>query len=126
MEAVIDSPRALPAGYRRAGSQAIRLDMAEKLFRAAHDSRSSKPGRAFLVETSLATSMGLSPENFRKLMREAGFRPGEARVLPDGTFGPPAPVVWTWRPPRRDAAPVAAIPAAPTSGAFAALAALVR
>jgi ATP-dependent RNA helicase SUPV3L1/SUV3 len=125
MDAVIAGTRALPVGYRRAGSQAVRVDMAEKLFRAAHDSRTSRPGRAFPVESALATSMGLSPENFRRLMRDAGFRPGEARPLPEGAFGPPAPVSWTWRPPRRGAAPHAAAPDE-VSGAFASLAALVR
>ena len=71
--------------------------------------------------------MGLLPDNFRHLMREAGFRPGQPRPLPEGAFGPPAPVVWSWRPPRKDRIERRA-PAEPAreGGAFAALAGLVR
>ena len=100
----------LPAGYRRAGRQAIRLDMAEKLFRTAHERRvrdnaAGKP-RAFQVDTALATSMGLMPENFERLMADAGFRAGKAIDLPDGMFGPPPPRPWSWRPPRKDRHPL--------------------
>ena len=125
MEAVIAGGRRLPAGYRRAGSQAIRLDMAEKLFRAAHEQRARAAGGGFLLDTALATSMGLAPDNFRLLMRDAGFRPGQARVLPEGVFGPPSPVWWSWRAPRKDRVPRRAKPAR-EGGAFAALAGLVR
>jgi ATP-dependent RNA helicase SUPV3L1/SUV3 len=128
MEAVIAGSRYLPAGYRRAGSQAIRVDMAEKLFRAAHEQRAAASGRGFAVDTALATSMGLLPDNFRHLMRDAGFRAHELRPLPAGAFGPPAPAKWTWRPPRKDrpAAREAAAAAGREGGAFAALARLVR
>ncbi|MES2699373.1 MAG: helicase-related protein [Pseudomonadota bacterium] len=100
MEAVIDGGRQTPAGYRRAGRQAIRLDMAEKLFRAAHDNRARGTGKQFLLDAALATSMGLAADNFAPLMREAGFRPLEHKALPEGAFGPPAPLRWTWRPVR--------------------------
>ena len=51
--------RTLPAGYRRAGSQAIRVDLAEKLFRAAHESRAAaKHGKGFQVDPALAESLG--------------------------------------------------------------------
>ena len=104
MEAVIEGSKQLPAGYRRAGRQAIRVDMAEKLFRAAHERRAGAPagGRGFPVDTALPTSMGLLPENFERLMRDAGFRPGEAMSLAEGAYGPPQPRPWTWRPPRKD------------------------
>ena len=126
MEAVIEGG-VLPAGYRRAGSQAIRVDMAEKLFRAAHESRAAAAGRGFQVDPALATSMGLAPDNFRLLMRDAGFRPGHARVLPEGVFGPPAPVWWSWRAPRKDRPSQPRRPEPPREGsAFAALAGLVR
>jgi ATP-dependent RNA helicase SUPV3L1/SUV3 len=95
----------LPAGYRRAGSQAIRVDMAEKLFRAAHEGRTRAGGRGFRLDPALATSMGLTPGNLMRLMRDAGFRPGELRKLAEGAFGPPAPLLWSWRPPRKDRAP---------------------
>jgi ATP-dependent RNA helicase SUPV3L1/SUV3 len=105
MEAVIAGAKPMPAGYRRAGGQAIRVDMAEKLFRAAHEARARAGGRAFRLDPALATSMGLAPENLLRLMRDAGFRPGEMRQLADGAFGPPAPLLWSWRPPRKDRGP---------------------
>src|SRR5690606_40603097 len=84
MEAVIEGGRHLPAGYRRAGGQAIRVDMAEKLFRAAHEHRAKGGARTFAVDPALATSMGLLPDNFRHLMRDAGFRAADARPLEIG------------------------------------------
>nr|WP_236781583.1 helicase-related protein [Aurantiacibacter gangjinensis] len=109
MEAVIEGGKHPPAGYRRAGKQAIRIDMAEKLFRAAHERRArtpqSKDIRGFPVDLALATSMGLLPENFRSLMKDAGFRPGQVEELTEGFYGPPRPVLWTWRAPRKDFAP---------------------
>jgi ATP-dependent RNA helicase SUPV3L1/SUV3 len=127
MEPVIQGALHLPAGYRRAGGQAIRVDMAEKLFRAAHEQRARASGRGFQVGAALATSMGLTPENFRLLMRDAGFRPGQARALPEGAFGPPEPVRWSWRPPRKDRKePERGTQPARQDGAFAALAGLVR
>jgi len=102
MAAVIDGTKQLPSGYRRAGKQAIRLDMAEKLFRAAHESRVTASDRRFRIDRSLGTSMGLAAENFPPLMRDAGFRPTPPRALGEGAFGPPAPELWDWRPPRKD------------------------
>jgi ATP-dependent RNA helicase SUPV3L1/SUV3 len=125
MQAVISGGQ-LPSGYRRAGDQAVRIDMAEKLFRAAHDKRGNgrKP---FMVDRSLATSMGLADKNFRALMRDAGFRPLNTRKLRDGAFGPPAPEKWSWRPPRKDLpSQPGQAPESKPGGAFAALAELVR
>jgi ATP-dependent RNA helicase SUPV3L1/SUV3 len=102
MEAVIEGARHVPAGYRRAGQQAIRLDMAEKLFRAAHEQRAGSKARHFAFDNALATSMGLLPDNFARLMREGGFHLSARRELAEGAFGPPAPLLWTWRPTRRD------------------------
>jgi len=126
MDAVIGGSRELAAGYRRAGGQAIRIDMAEKLFRAAHEQRVAAAGRAFRLDTALAVSMGLAPDSFTRLMRDAGFRPASARPLADGAFGPPAPVLWTWRAPRKDRSPRGAeAGSAPRRGAFAGLAELL-
>ena len=109
MEAVISDARQAPAGYRLAGTQAIRVDMAEKLIRAAHEQRSKtaqlKGGRGFWISEALATSMGLAPDSFRKLMRDAGFRPGDPAALAEGAAGPPMPTPWTWRPPHKDRPP---------------------
>jgi ATP-dependent RNA helicase SUPV3L1/SUV3 len=127
MEAVVAGGKALPAGYRRAGSQAIRVDMAEKLFRAAHDARAKAPGRGFALDPALATSMGLKEENFLRLMREAGFRRSAPRPLAESAFGPPAPPRWSWQPPRKDETPRrGARPRPSRHNAFAALAELVR
>ncbi|MGB3166290.1 MAG: helicase-related protein [Alteraurantiacibacter sp.] len=109
MEAVIEGDKQVPAGYRRAGKQAIRIDMAEKLFRAAHEHRAKAQAhgrsRDFPVDGALATSMGLAEDNFRSLMRDAGFRPGKAEELAEGAYGPPQPLRWSWRPPRKDTKP---------------------
>jgi len=127
MAAVIPGTGHLPAGYRRAGNQAIRVDLAEKLFRAAHEGRERGGGRLFRLDPALATSMGLAPESAGRLLRDAGFRTGEERKLADGAFGPPAPVLWSWRPPRKDRVPEHGDDRpGPKSGAFSGLAELLR
>ena len=97
----------LPAGYRYAGSQAIRVDLAEKVLRAAFDARAvittARPKErnlAFRLDLALAVSIGLEAENARRLLGSAGFRCDRARTLPEGAFGPPAPDRWHWRPRR--------------------------
>jgi len=102
MAAVIPGERGLPAGYRHAGKQAIRVDMAEKLFRAAYESRAAASGRRFRIDAALGTSMGLTEGSLTRLLRDAGFRPAPAGALAEGAFGPPAPLLWDWRPPRKD------------------------
>ena len=114
----------MPLGYRRLGKQALRIDMAEKLLRAAHDARTAASRRDFVLDPALATSMGLTPASHVMLLRQAGFRPIEPRALPVGSFGPPRPLAWRWRPPRRPVPPAAA-PRRTAKGAFAALAELV-
>ena len=126
MASVIPGGQQLPAGYRHAGKQAIRVDMAEKLFRAAHESRGAGKKR-FIVDAALGTSMGLAPGSFVRLMREAGFRKIPAPLLPEGAFGPPQPDLWEWRAPRKDLPAARKPDAAPREGnAFAALADLMR
>jgi ATP-dependent RNA helicase SUPV3L1/SUV3 len=90
-----------PPGYRRTGSQAVRLDMADKLLREAHGARAARSGgRPFTLDPAKAVSAGLKPENFALLLREAGFRSLVPSLLPDGAQGPPAPSRWRWRPPQ--------------------------
>jgi len=105
MASVIPTAGKIPAGYRHAGAQAIRVDLAEKLFRAAHEGRAAASGRRFGIDRALGTSMGLTDESFARLVRDAGFRPVRQRDLPEGAFGPPAPLMWDWRPARADERP---------------------
>ncbi len=114
-----------PPGYRRFGKQWLRLDMAEKLLREAHGIRMAAQGRAFALDPAKAVSMGLTTATYAELLRQGGFQPRMPRPLAEGAHGPPAPLTWRWRPPRRAMAP--AKPQAPRAeGAFAALAELVR
>jgi len=92
----------LPSGYRRAGNQAVRVDMAEKILRAAHDMRSKSAKRKFTFNPALAISTGLSLDNYLRLMGAAGFRRTPARALAKGALGPPAPDHWDWRPSPRN------------------------
>ncbi len=131
---VIAATRRLPAGYRHAGSQAIRLDLAEKIFRAMHEQRIAVQGkdrrRKFPLDLALPTSIGLAPENIVRLLGQAGFRVQHARPLAEGAFGPPRPDLWEWRPQRLRQPPRNAAPASPESAregnVFAALAGLIR
>lgn len=102
MPPVLTLPRGkAPLGFRRFGQQVLRLDMAEKLLRAAHSARVGAGRPSFPIDPALATSMGLLPENFNLLLRLGGFQPAFAQALPEGAFGPPMPTLWRWRPPRR-------------------------
>ena len=98
---VIEPTGKLPSGYRPAGKQAIRIDLAEKIVKAAHEARAKANKRRFLVDPSLAISTGLVPDSFKRLLGAAGFRIHPARALAEGAFGPPAPDNWEWRPSRR-------------------------
>mgnify|MGYP006952651178 CR=1 FL=1 len=130
---VIADARRLPVGYRHAGAQAIRIDLAEKIFRAAHDTRArGQKGdrrRRFPLDLALATSIGLAPDNIVRLLGQAGFRVQQAKPLAEGAFGPPRPDLWEWRPqhlrqPQRGTSPAQQPPH--KGNAFAALAGLVR
>lgn len=114
--------RATPAGYRRLGTQALRVDKAEALLREAHGRRAGARGRPFMLDPREAVAMGLNTKSYAHLLRLGGFRAIMPRVLGDAIAGPPAPLVWRWQPPRHDSVPP---PAAPAGGAFAALAQLV-
>ena len=75
--------------YRVLGDQGLRVDMAEKLIRAAHDRRGDTA--TFAIDPALAISMGLSADNADRLMRAAGFRRDGAAP------GPQNPAMWRWR-----------------------------
>jgi len=114
-----------PPGYRTLGKQLIRLDMAEKLLREAHGAREPGGRRPFALDPARAVSMGLTTASYARLLRLAGFQPLMPRALPEAAHGPPAPVRWRWRPPRRHQDTGRPVEAREGS-AFAALAELVR
>jgi ATP-dependent RNA helicase SUPV3L1/SUV3 len=87
--------------------------------------RGTSKARDFKLDPARAVSMGLTTSSYSRLLRLAGFQPVVPRALDEGAHGPPAPVRWRWRPPRRQAKQEHAPPARKDS-AFAALADLVR
>jgi ATP-dependent RNA helicase SUPV3L1/SUV3 len=107
---VVAEVRSRPAmrrlGFRAAGPQMIRVDMADRIAARAHEARVGKVGEA--IDQQLVTSLGLAPDAVIALMRDLGFQPsaGDAK--------------WVWRGRRR---PRPRRPA-PASSPFAALAAL--
>jgi ATP-dependent RNA helicase SUPV3L1/SUV3 len=62
-------------GFRPLGPQMLRVDLVERLARFAHEARGQE-GRP-VVDSALATSLGLQPPAVAKLMRDLGFRPPE-------------------------------------------------
>ncbi|MEP9359148.1 helicase-related protein [Sphingomonas sp. KR3-1] len=62
----------LPHGYRPLGAQAVRVDLVERIARAAHDARQGR--KPFAPDPALATSMGLTPATLARLMAQLGFR----------------------------------------------------
>lgn len=116
----------VPPGYRRLGRQALRIDMAEKLLRFAHEARIEAGGKAFVLDPARAISTGLATASYAWLLRLAGFRASMPRPLAEGAFGPPQPPRWRWQPSRRRPESGAALASAAKPGnAFAALAGLI-
>ena len=102
----------LPFGFRPLGQQAVRMDMVERIARAAHDSRK---GRApFAPDAALATSMGIQPDTLARLMAQLGFRAARP-----GDDGKPR---WMWQ----GLTPNAKPKAPPRDNAFAALAGMLN
>jgi ATP-dependent RNA helicase SUPV3L1/SUV3 len=118
--------RGAPAGYRRVGQQALRVDLAERLVQEAHRRRLGAPGARVFLDPARARSMGLTTASYAALLRTAGFRVIMPRPLPEGAFGPIAPPLWHWRAPRTVSAPVNTAPPRAATGAFAALAEWLR
>jgi ATP-dependent RNA helicase SUPV3L1/SUV3 len=95
-------------GFRALGPQMLRVDLAERLARHAHEARVGK--QPAVVDEALVTSLGLQPQALAKLLKAVGFHPT------DGAAG------WIWRGKRRERPERPADP----SHAFAALAGLRR
>lgn len=113
-----------PAGYRRLGSESLRVDLAEKLLHAAHRTRMATKARRVFLDPAVARSMNLSTAAYAALLRAGGFRVHMGRPLPERAYGPPQPPLWDWRPSRSPPASDI-VPQRPATGAFAALAELV-
>ncbi|HMO67277.1 MAG TPA: helicase, partial [Novosphingobium sp.] len=124
MPPVLPAGKVRVAGYRRFGGHLLRIDMAEKLLREAHGARVAAAGKPLVIDSARAVSMGLSVQAHAHLLRVAGFLPREPRALPEGAFGPPRPVIWRWRPPRRQVEPESPARESTGNGAFDALAGL--
>ncbi|WP_448662432.1 helicase-related protein [Sphingomonas sp. CJ20] len=108
-------PRAAPGadlrhGFRPLGAQAVRIDLVDRIARAAHDSRKGR--KPFAPDPALATSMGLLPETLARLMAQLGFRTARGDAA--------APQRWIWQ----GLVPPAPVKAPPRDNAFAVLAAL--
>ncbi|MET0246631.1 MAG: helicase-related protein [Sphingomonas sp.] len=106
-------PRTAPGasldhGYRPLGAQAVRVDLVERIARAAHDARKGR--KPFAPDPALATSMGVQPATLSRLMAQLGFR--SARVA-EGQ-----PPRWIWQ----GLVPQAKPKSPPRDNAFAALA----
>lgn len=69
------------AGYRRVGDEFLRVDMAERIVKKAHEARANRA--VFGMDMALATSIGLSENGLHALMRDAGFTPAERPELED-------------------------------------------
>ena len=80
-----DAAHCRNAGYRRLGQEHLRIDMAERLVKKAHEARAANSKDAdFAFDLALATSLGLSEGGLELLMRDAGFR----RVKPKQEAAP--------------------------------------
>ena len=97
-------------GFRAVGPQMLRVDMAERLARHAHEARTAKDQP--FVDQALITSLGLQPQAVARLMRDLGFRSTEDEAG------------WVWKGQGRR--PRDERPRAASTGAFAALAGLRR
>lgn len=124
MEPVLAAEGAtVPAGYRRAGRQWLRIDLANRLLALAHQRRLTSAPRPFWLDPAPALAQGLTTTSYAQLLHQAGFRPLMPRILAENIFGPPAPTLWRWQPRRRPAPDRRDAPE--PSGAFADLARLV-
>lgn len=82
----------LAHGYRPVGAQAVRIDLIERIARAAHDARASQGRKPFVLDPALALSMGLTRATLEQLMGGFGFRPAPSPSASDDDT-----LRWTWR-----------------------------
>jgi ATP-dependent RNA helicase SUPV3L1/SUV3 len=96
------------AGYRRIGDEYVRIDLAERVIKKAHEARGQN--NAFGMDMAFATSLGISEAGLKALMRDAGFRPAEAAVVNEAAADE-TPVVEENTPVEATPAPEAAVEA---------------
>lgn len=109
------------AGYRRIGDEYVRIDLAERVIKKAHEARGQS--NLFGMDMTFATSLGISDDGLKALMRDAGFRAADAPVEAIETVEAVEiainetvavePVATADLEPVADATPVVAEPAAP-------------
>jgi len=78
----VDEIGARIAGFRKLDNSLLRIDMAERLARGAHEAIAA--GKPYLAADPTIVSIGLSEAAFLDLMRQAGFKP-----LPEAAEGAP-------------------------------------
>jgi ATP-dependent RNA helicase SUPV3L1/SUV3 len=78
----LDEIGARIAGFRKLGEAWLRIDMAERLARGAHEAIAA--GKPYGAEDPTIVSIGINEASFLDLMRQAGFRP-----VPDAAEGAP-------------------------------------
>jgi ribosome-associated heat shock protein Hsp15 len=66
------------------------IDLDERVIKKAHEARGQN--NVFGMDMAFATSLGISEAGLKALMRDAGFRPAEAAVVPE-TAADETPVV---------------------------------
>jgi len=69
------------AGYRKIGDEYVRIDLAERVIKKAHEARGQS--NSLSMDMAFATSLGISDDGLKALMRDAGFRPAEAKPKAD-------------------------------------------
>jgi ATP-dependent RNA helicase SUPV3L1/SUV3 len=72
------------SGFRRFSDQYLRIDIAERLARLAHEK--IEKGEAFTPQHPQIVSLGLNGEAFAQLMRSAGFRPAAEPLKGDANW----------------------------------------
>lgn len=82
----LDETGAAIAGFRRLGDAWLRIDMAERLARGAHEAIAA--GKPYGADDPTIVSIGLAEASFFDLMRQAGFRavPEAAEGAPNWVF----------------------------------------
>ncbi len=69
------------AGYRKIGEEYLRIDLAERVIKKAHEQRGA--AMSFGMDMAFVTSLGVSEDGLNALMRDAGFKKITPVVAPE-------------------------------------------